>query len=326
LSLESTDAFDCGRPMNLRDLKYLVAVADHKHFGRAAEACFASQPTLSTQIKKLEDELDVQIFERQPRTVLLTKAGAAIIARAKAILREVEAIREVARSARDPEAGSIRLGMFPTLGPYLLPHVVPALHERFPKLELLLIEEKTEELLARLERGDLDAIVLALPAGDDALTTAVLFEEPFLLALPRERAAEFPDTIRLRDLRHRQVLLLEEGHCMRAQALSLCEISGAAERSGFRATSLETLRQMVAANVGLTLLPQLAVMPPVARNEHLVLRHFVDPPPKRQLGLLWRKSDAREPLMLELAAVIGACGREVLGQARQTDPVAVLPP
>lgn len=306
--------------MNLRDLKYLVALADHKHFGRAAEASFASQPTLSTQIKKLEDELDVQIFERQPRTVLLTAAGAAIIARARAILREVDAIRDVARNARDPEAGSIRLGMFPTLGPYLLPHVIPALRRCFPKLELLLVEEKSEQLLSRLERGDLDAALLALPAGDDTLNAAWLFDEPFLLAVPRERAEDFPDArVTMSDLRGQQVLLLEEGHCMRTQALSLCELSGASERGGFRATSLETLRQMVAANVGMTLLPQLSVMPPVATNDNLLLRRFADPQPQRQIGLLWRKSDAREPLMQALAEVLADGARQVLGKRDADD-------
>ena len=312
--------------MNLRDLKYLVALADHKHFGRAAEASFASQPTLSTQIKKLEDELDVQIFERQPRAVLLTAAGEAIVTRARTVLREVDAIRDIARSARDPEAGSIRLGMFPTLGPYLLPHVIPALHERFPRLQLLLVEEKSEELLSKLERGDLDAALLALPAGDETLTTALLFEEPFLLAVPRERAAEFPQgSVHLKDLRDQRVLLLEEGHCMRTQALSLCELGGASERGGFRATSLETLRQMVAANVGMTLLPQLSVMPPVAVNSHLLLRRFAEPQPKRQIGLLWRKSDAREPLMQTLAKVLADSARHVLGGLTPDDRQPGLP-
>lgn len=302
--------------MNLRDLQYLVAVADHRHFGRAAEASFASQPTLSTQIRKLEVELDVQLFERQPRKVMLTAAGAAIVARARLVLREVENIRELARGARDPEAGSIRLGMFPTLGPYLLPHAVPALHSRFPLLELLLIEEKTEELLAMLDRGELDAAVLALPLHDDALEVAQLFEEPFVLALPRERADEFEQSVRIGDLRSREVLLLEEGHCLREQALSLCALSGAAERSGFRATSLETLRQMVAANVGMTLLPRLAVLPPVAANDNLVLRPFADPTPTRSLGLVWRRSDARDGLMQALAQVLGDVGRSVLGAGR----------
>lgn len=302
--------------MNLRDLRYLVALADHKHFGRAAEASFASQPTLSTQIRKLEEELDVQIFERQPRAVLLTRAGVDIVGRARLILREVDAIRDIARGARDPEAGSIRLGVFPTLGPYLLPHVVPPLHQRFPKLELLLIEEKSEELLALLDRGELDATLLALPVHDDSLAVLELFTEAFVLALPRERAGEFVDQVRLTDLKSREVLLLAEGHCMRDQALSLCELSGAAEKMGFRATSLETLRQMVAANVGMTLLPRLAVMPPVATNEQIVLREFVDPPPQRRVGLVWRKSDSREELMRAVGAVMASAADAVLGASQ----------
>ncbi len=290
--------------MNLRDLKYLVALAEHKNFGRAAEASFASQPTLSTQIKKLEEELDVQLFERQTRGVMPTRAGADIVQRARVILREIEAIKDIARSARDPEAGTLRLGVFPTLGPYLLPHVVPPLRVRFPRLDLLLIEEKTDELVHRLERGELDCAMLAMPIDEDMFAHAVLFEEPFVLAVPRERADEFSGRIRLSDLRQREVLLLEEGHCMRDQALSLCELGGASEKAGFRATSLETLRQMVAANVGVTLLPQLAVLPPVPTNEHLVLRSFFDPPPKRRIALIWRKSDAREQLMRDVAVVL----------------------
>ncbi len=301
--------------MNLRDLKYLVALADHKHFGRAAEASFASQPTLSTQIKKLEDELDVQLFERQSRGVLPTRAGADIVQRARLILREVEAIKDIARSARDPEAGALRMGVFPTLGPYFLPHAVPALRARFPRLELLLIEEKTEALYQRLDRGELDCALLALPIDEDAFAHVALFVEAFVLAVPRERASEYSGPLRLNDLRHRQVLLLEEGHCMRDQALSLCELSGAVEKSGFRATSLETLRQMVAANVGVTLLPQMSVLPPVAPNDHLVLKPFVDPPPSRRIGLVWRKSDARERLMRDAAAELAHAAVELLGPA-----------
>jgi len=306
--------------MNLRDLKYLVALADHKHFGRAAEASFASQPTLSTQIKKLEAELDVQIFERQTRGVLLTRAGEAIVERARMALLQVDAIREIARGARHPEAGSLRLGLFPTLGPYLLPHAVPALHSRFPRLELLLVEEKTEALLVALERGELDAAVLALPAGDELLATQVLFDEPFLLALPRERAVEFPHPILANDLREQELLLLEEGHCLRTQALSVCALRGASERTGFRATSLETLRQMVAANVGLTLLPQLSVVPPVANSELVVLRAFADPAPSRRIGLLWRRSDAREPLMRTVGEVLAKAALGALSQAKLPRP------
>jgi LysR family hydrogen peroxide-inducible transcriptional activator len=302
--------------LNLRDLKYLVALADHRHFGRAAEACFASQPTLSVQVRKLEEELGVQVFERQTRGVLLTRTGEAIIARARVVLREVDAIRDIARSAGDPESGSVRLGIFPTLGPYLLPHIVPALHRRYPRLEILLVEEKTEVLLAQLERGEIDAAMLALPVHDEGLVIEPLFEEPFVLALPSERAEEFMNTVRMDELRDKQLLLLEEGHCLRDQALALCELAGVVEKVGFRATSLETLRQMVAANVGITLLPKLAVMPPVAPNEHIALRDFASPPPKRRIALLWRRSDAREELMAGLAAETRrVAGRVLEGEA-----------
>lgn len=298
--------------MNLRDLKYLVALADHRHFGRAAEACFASQPTLSVQIRKLEEELGVTLFERMTRGVLLTRAGEAIVARARAVLREVDAIRDIARRAGDPESGSIRLGIFPTLGPYLLPHIVPALHRRYPRLEMLLIEEKTEELLGRLERGEIDTAMLALPVPAEGLVVEPLFEEPFVLALPSERADQFMTTVRMEELRDQQLLLLEEGHCLRDQALALCERAGVEEKVGFRATSLETLRQMVAANVGITLLPKLAVLPPVAPNEHIALRDFAPPSPKRRIAMLWRKSDARTELMIGLAAETRRVARRVL--------------
>jgi LysR family transcriptional regulator, hydrogen peroxide-inducible genes activator len=170
--------------MNLRDLKYLVSLADHKHFGRAAAACFISQPTLSTQIKKLEDELGVSLVERAPRRVMLTPAGRDAAERARRIVADVEEMKEAARRSQNPEAGTVRLGIFPTLGPYLLPHVVPRIRERFPQLELLLIEEKTEVILRQLREGRLDAGVLALPLHDDQLHLEFLFEEPFMLAVP----------------------------------------------------------------------------------------------------------------------------------------------
>src|SRR5574337_453601 len=170
--------------MNLRDLQYLVALAEHRHFGRAAEACFVSQPTLSTQIKKLEEELGVPLVERTPRKVLMTEVGRDIAIRARDVLGGVEQIRAVARRTLDPESGTVRLGIFPTLGPYLLPHIVPQIRERFPRLVLLLVEEKTEVLLRLLREGKLDAAVLALPVHDDQLHTEFLFEEPFVLAAP----------------------------------------------------------------------------------------------------------------------------------------------
>src|SRR5215813_3207132 len=243
--------------MNLRDLRYLVALAEHKHFGRAAEASFVSQPTLSTQIKKLEDELEVALVERTPRKVLLTEVGKAI-----------------ARRTRDPESGTIRLGIFPTLGPYLLPHVIPRIRERFARLELLLVEEKTETVLRQLREGRLDAGVLAQPIHDDQLHQQFLFEEPFLLAVPEQHPLASRKQLKLDDLADQSLLLLEEGHCLRDQALEVCQLAGAGEKSGFRATSLETLRQMVAANVGVTLLPTLAVKPPVAQSSDIHLVEF----------------------------------------------------
>src|SRR6478752_7718528 len=171
--------------MNLRDLRYLVALADHKHFGRAAAACFVSQPTLSTQIRKLEEELGVSLVERAPRRVMLTPVGRDIAERARRVVAEVTQMGEVARRSQDPEAGSVRLGLFPTLTPYLLPHVLPGIRARFPRLELLLVEEKTDALLARLREGRLDAGLLALPIHDDQLHVEVLFDEPFVLAAPR---------------------------------------------------------------------------------------------------------------------------------------------
>ena len=289
--------------MNLRDLRYLVALADHKHFGKAAAASFVSQPTLSTQIKKLEDELGVALVERAPRRVMLTPVGRDIAERARGILGAVDELRETARRTRDPEAGSVRLGLFPTLGPYLLPHVVPKLRERFPRLELLLIEEKTEVILRMLREGRLDAGVLALPLHDDHLHEELLFDEPFLLAVPRTHPLATHETIRVKDLAHESLLLLEDGHCLRDQALDVCALAGAGERTGFRATSLETLRQMVAANVGITLLPALAVQPPVPRSEAIALVPFKAPPPHRQIAMVWRKTSAMSGFLAKLAEV-----------------------
>nr|WP_295377778.1 DNA-binding transcriptional regulator OxyR [Pseudoxanthomonas sp.] len=289
--------------MNLRDLKYLVALADHKHFGHAAAACFVSQPTLSTQIKKLEEELGVPLVERAPRKVMLTPAGRDAADRARRIVAEVEQMKEAARRSQDPEAGTVRLGIFPTLGPYLLPHVVPRIRARFPQLELLLVEEKSDVLLSRLREGKLDAGILALPLQDDQLHTEFLFEEPFLLAVPEAHPLAARDSLSLGELSDQQLLLLEDGHCLREQALDVCRISGANEKSEFRATSLETLRQMVAANVGITLLPTLAVKPPVARSDSIHLLGFTDSHPSRRIAMVWRRSSAMAGFLQELAKV-----------------------
>jgi len=294
--------------MNLRDLQYLVAVDDHRHFRKAAEACFVSQPTLSTQLKKLETELGVGLIERNPGHVMLTDAGRQVVARARIMLREADTIAEIARRTRDPESGSLRIGLFPTLAPYLLPHVMPQLRREFPRLELLLVEEKTEEVLAQLRDGKLDAAVLALPVHDDQLHREFLFDEDFLLAVPTGHplAAAHDHSGHLATLEMmmgESLLLLEDGHCLRDHALEVCHLAGAAERIGFRATSLETLRQMVAAGVGITLLPQLAVQPPVAVSHDIQLIRFAEPVPRRQIAMFWRTTSALDEFLPRVAVV-----------------------
>ena len=302
--------------MNLRDLQYLVALADHRHFGRAAAASFVSQPTLSTQIRKLEEELGVALVERAPRKVMLTPIGHEMAERARRVLGEVEQMREAARRTQDPEAGTVRLGMFPTLGPYLLPHAMPLMRARFPRLELLLVEEKSDVLLERLHEGKLDAALLAMPLHDDQLHVEFLFDEPFLLAAPRHHRLAGRDSLDVGDLAGERLLLLEDGHCLRDQALDVCQLAGASEKSEFRATSLETLRQMVAANVGVTLLPTLAVKPPVARSEDIVLLPFRDSHPSRRIAMAWRKSSAMGGFLGQLAQVF----RQLPPQLFSPDP------
>ena len=292
--------------MNLRDLRYLVALADHKHFGRAAAASFVSQPTLSTQIRKLEEELGVTLIERAPRRVLLTDVGREVAERARRIAAEVEQLKECARRTLDPEAGTVRLGLFPTLAPYLLPHVVPPIRARFPRLELLLVEEKTEDLLRILREGRLDAAVLALPIHDDQLHVEPLFEEPFVLAVPHGHRLSNRQSLRVRDIARESLLLLEDGHCLRDQALDVCQLSGAVEKAGFRATSLETLRQMVAAHVGITLLPALSVQPPVPQQDAIDLLRFDEKPPSRHIAMVWRRSSAMHDFLCKLAGILRA--------------------
>lgn len=291
--------------MNLRDLRYVIALADLKHFGRAADAVHVSQPTLSTQVRKLEDELGVTLFERSPRNVLLTDAGERVLARVRKIVREIDEIRTLARSYREPGAGTLRLGVFPTLAPYLLPHVVPSLRARFPKLELLLIEEKTTRLIEQLELGQIDAAILAQPVHDERLAHQFLFEEPFVLAVPDDHRLAQHQSLTLDALDDVSLLLLEDGHCLRDQALAVCELAGAREKDGFRATSLETLRQMVAAHVGATLLPVLAVKPPVAHSASVRLIPFDKGGPTRRIAMFWRRSSAMAPFLREIAAVVG---------------------
>ncbi|MEZ5322128.1 MAG: LysR substrate-binding domain-containing protein [Microthrixaceae bacterium] len=288
--------------MNIRDLQYLVALADHGHFGRAAEASFVSQPTLSTQIRKLETELGVELVERRRGGAMLTDAGARVVERARVMLAEVDNIDAIAQQARDPESGRLRLGLFPTIAPYLLPHVVGHLHARFPKLELLLVEEKTETLLDRLLDGQIDAAVLAQPVHDAGLVHDELFTEEFVLAVPVDHDLAARRSVAVSALAGSDVLLLEEGHCLRDQALSVCRMAEAAEHRGFRATSLETLRQMVAAGVGITLLPRLAVAPPVPEAPSIALVEFEPPVPRRSLAMFWRPTHPAHDLLPLIAA------------------------
>ncbi|MEX2498105.1 MAG: LysR substrate-binding domain-containing protein [Wenzhouxiangellaceae bacterium] len=298
--------------MNLRAVHYLVTLADVRHFSKAAERCHVSQPTLSTQIRKLEEELDVQLVERSPRKVMLTEVGEEIVERARAMLADADAIRAIARRSKDPHSGTMRIGIFPTLAPYFLPHVVPEIRKRFPRLTLRLFEEKTEDVIAMLRQGRLDAGLLALPIEAEQLDTRVLFEEPFVLAVPESHALGSKKTITLDDLKDEELLLLEDGHCLREQALEVCQLAGAHEKLDFHATSMETLRQMVAAGTGITLMPVMSVRPPIAHTENLVTRPFAQPGPKRTIALVWRKSTALGGFLEELAEIFSSIDPELL--------------
>lgn len=301
--------------MNLRELQYLVALADHRNFGRAADVCLVSQPTLSTQIRKLEEELGVVLVERAPRNVMLTAAGAEIVERARRALHEVEQIRVAARRQSQPGAGSVRLGVFPTLGPYLLPHVVPAIGERLPRLELRLVEDKSDALLEQLDEGRLDAAILASPIQNAQLHAELLFDEPFLLAVPRRHPLARQSLIDVAELAAHDLMLLEDGHCLRAQALDVCHLAGGAEAARFRATSLETLRQMVLAGSGITLLPQLAATAPMPHADGVALLRFAGEPPGRQVALFWRKSSALDGVLGMVADVIRDVAQSLLAGA-----------
>jgi LysR family hydrogen peroxide-inducible transcriptional activator len=288
--------------MNFRALQYFVKLADLRHFSKAADACFVSQPTLSTHIKKLEEELGVQLVERSPKMIMLTPVGEEIANRARLVLRDIEQIRTVARRSSNPAEGVLRLGLFPTLAPYLLPHVVPEVRRRYPLLRLQLAEEKTEDTVRMVQQGELDAALLALPVRDEAMEIEVLFEEPFVLALPADHPLASRAEITLADLEGAELLLLEEGHCLRDHALEVCALAAAHERVDFHATSMETLRQMVAAEVGITLMPLLSVKPPIAATDNVIVRPFADPAPTRTIALVWRRSSALSSFLRELSA------------------------
>jgi LysR family hydrogen peroxide-inducible transcriptional activator len=279
--------------LKLKDLRYLVAVADARHFGRAAAKCFVSQPTLSAQLRKLEEYLGVQLIERRPRRVTLTEAGEEIAQRARSMLESGDAIVATALTRRDPLAGQLRLALLPTIGPYLLPQVALKIRKALPRLELMLYEYQTEPMLERLRQGDIEVGILALPVHGDGLVTRELYREPFVAAFPAGHPLASRSRVRAEDLQGETVLLLEDGHCLREQALAVCSRSGMHEKQDFRATSLETLRQMVATGAGVTLLPELASVGSYSHTKGLVVRPFANPVPTRTIGAVWRKSTAR---------------------------------
>jgi LysR family hydrogen peroxide-inducible transcriptional activator len=290
-------------PFTLRQLQYVVAVADALSFRKAAEQCHVSQPSLSAQLAQLEDVLGVHLFERDRRRVLLTTAGKELVERARRLILEADQFIEAARRAGDPLSGTLRLGVIPTVSPYLLPVMAPALRKAYPRLTLLWREEKTEVLVRDLERGVLDAAIVALEAELGDVESEKIAEDPFMLVTPRDHPLGTKKTeASPAELRDQNVLLLDEGHCFRTQALALCSRARAHELE-FRATSFPTLTQMIAAGAGVTLLPKLAVATEVSRS-HLKARPFADQALKRTLALIWRKRSPLAGALRQVASTV----------------------
>jgi LysR family transcriptional regulator, hydrogen peroxide-inducible genes activator len=285
--------------LSLRQLQYVVAVADTLGFHKAADRCHVSQPTLSAQVQQIEALLGVKLFERDRRRVLVTGAGAELVPRARRVLVEVEDLIASATRLREPFAGTLRIGVIPTVAPYLLPEVMPRVRARYPKLSLVFREEKTDEIMRALGEGSLDAGLVALEAHVGDVAHAEVANDPFVAALPKGHPLARKKRLDLADLDGAQVLLLDEGHCFRDQALDLCSKAGATEM-GFRATSLATLAQMVSSGAGVTLLPALAVSVE-NRGRQLEIRPFVEPVPGRTVALAWRRSSPFASVFSELA-------------------------
>lgn len=286
--------------MNLRDLRYLVAVAQHRHFGRAAQACHVTQPTLSAQIKKLEQTLGVRLFERR-RDLLLTDVGRQVVTQAAEVLRGVDALMEAAQAHRDPLGGTLRMGVIPTVAPYLLPALLPEVYARLPDLTVEVVEGLTNDILGLLKAGELDATILALPVAADDMVQTPLFDEPFYFAVSPRHPRAGRDSVFEAELDQERVLLLEDGHCLRDQALAICRSNHAVENTNFRATSLETLRQMVAADLGVTLMPELAVRG-FANVRYIP---FADADgPRRTIGICWRGCSTRTALFEALTPIL----------------------
>lgn len=288
---------------SLRQLECVVAVAEHLNFRRAAEASFISQPALSLQIQQLEAGLGLRLFERDRRRVLPTPAGVELVHHARAALAAIDALVEAAAALGDPLAGRLRLGVIPTVAPYVLPRAVAAVRRRFPKLRLFLREDRTAQLVERVQSGELDLALLALEAELGSLATLPLYADPFVLVVPADHALAGRKSVREDDLAEGDVLLLEDGHCLRDQVLRICKRGGAHELGDFRATSLNTLVRMVAGGSGLTLLPAMAV-PAEIHPQDRVLTLPLERRPSRTIGLAFRASSPRRALFERLATVL----------------------
>lgn len=293
--------------VSLRQLEYFVAVAEHLSFRGAADACFVTQPGLSSQLKDLERVLDAQLFERSQRKVLLTPAGTTLLPLARGILTATDEFVETARSLTQPLAATLRLGVIPTVAPYLLPKVLPAIRQRYPKLQVLLHEDLTQRLLTLLAQGNLDLLLVALEADLGDVATLPLVSDPFVVAVPTHHQFAKRPCITEADLAGQQVLLLEDGHCLRDQALDVCQTGGADEVGDFRASSLNTLVQMVAGGIGITLLPQLALEVESRPPSQIVTRPFKRPGPNRTIGLAWRRTSPRAHEFHLVAKLLKPC-------------------
>lgn len=288
---------------SLRQLECVLAVAEHLNFRRAAEACAISQPALSLQVQQLETMLGTRLFERDRRRVLPTPAGSELVRHARTALAAIDAFVDAAGALRDPLAGTLRLGLIPTVAPYVLPAAIGPLRRAFPKLRLLLREDTTAHLVERVQSGQLDLALLALEADLGTLATRALYSDPFVLAAPATHAIAAKKSAREEDLAERDVLLLEEGHCLRDQALAICKRAGAHELGDFRATSLNTLVRMVASGSGVTLLPAMSLAAEVHAGDRVVTMPL-ERRPARTIGLAWRPSSPRSKLFELLARLL----------------------
>lgn len=288
--------------MNLQDLRYFVSVSKHLHFSKAAKECNISQPTLSAQIKKLERTLGINLFERDNKNVRLSDAGTEVLYHAKIIMQEQQSILSIGQQFQDPLSGTLKLGVIPTIAPYLIPKLMPYLKRWLKKARIHLIEEQTNTLVKHLQNGDIDAAILALPIEAPNLIQKEFFKEEFQLAVHPSHPLGKRKRIHTNILNNEKLLLLEDGHCFRDQVLEVCYSSGAKENSEFRATSLETLRQMVKSNAGTTLIPKMAVTEKSSKTINYI--KFYNPKPKRSIGIIWRENSVKGK-MFELIYRIG---------------------